>query len=263
MPILHQKQSGLPADEGNPAHVEPSDWYASHDGADLDSIVTDSAGQDIADALSGANAPDAGNPFATMGDVAGEGGGGGSTVPKVLQWKFAGTSVGSITLDFAPADGHTVLLYCDGFNSGDPSAVSSTNTTWTKIKNVLHGAYYSLWVGVVSGGAGGTVITITHPNAYMSCFAIEVADTLTGTLGTSAEGTAGPIRTPAAPAAGNLVAVFAGADNTTLVVWPFASIPLVGQYYGVVVGVVGYSLGAEVYAYQGVNAGTHMIAEIT
>jgi len=34
--ILHHKQSGLPADEGNSAHVEPSDWYAAHD---LDSVA--------------------------------------------------------------------------------------------------------------------------------------------------------------------------------------------------------------------------------
>lgn len=33
MPIRHAKQSGLPPDEGNPAHVEPTDWYADHIGA--------------------------------------------------------------------------------------------------------------------------------------------------------------------------------------------------------------------------------------
>ncbi len=43
-------------------------------GTDLDAIITASAGQDIADALSGAAAPDAGNVFATMADVGGGGG---------------------------------------------------------------------------------------------------------------------------------------------------------------------------------------------
>lgn len=32
MSIKHAKQSGLPADEGNSAHVEPTDWYAEHIG---------------------------------------------------------------------------------------------------------------------------------------------------------------------------------------------------------------------------------------
>lgn len=43
--------------------------------ADLDTIIAASSGQDVADALAGAAAPDAGNVFATMADV---GGGGGS-----------------------------------------------------------------------------------------------------------------------------------------------------------------------------------------
>ncbi len=40
---------------------------------DLDAIITASAGEDIADALSGAAAPDAGNVFATMADIGGGG----------------------------------------------------------------------------------------------------------------------------------------------------------------------------------------------
>ncbi len=44
--------------------------------SDLDAIIAASAGQDIADALAGAAAPDAGNVFATMADVGGGGGGG-------------------------------------------------------------------------------------------------------------------------------------------------------------------------------------------
>jgi hypothetical protein len=33
MSVKHAKQSGLPADGGNPAVVQPSDWYADHTGA--------------------------------------------------------------------------------------------------------------------------------------------------------------------------------------------------------------------------------------
>ena len=29
MSILHAKQTGLPADDGNTSHVQPSDWYAA------------------------------------------------------------------------------------------------------------------------------------------------------------------------------------------------------------------------------------------
>lgn len=39
--------------------------------SDLDAILTASAGQDVADALTGAAAPDAGNVYATMADVSG------------------------------------------------------------------------------------------------------------------------------------------------------------------------------------------------
>lgn len=38
--VLHAKQSGLPADAGNPAEVEPTDWYANH-------VVKDAAGNVI------------------------------------------------------------------------------------------------------------------------------------------------------------------------------------------------------------------------
>lgn len=41
--------------------------------ADLDTVIAASSGQDVADALAGAAAPDAGNVFATMADVGGGG----------------------------------------------------------------------------------------------------------------------------------------------------------------------------------------------
>lgn len=59
--------------------------------SDLDAIITASSGQDIADALAGAAAPDAGNVFATMADVGG--GGGGDYI------KIATTTLGVDTAD--------------------------------------------------------------------------------------------------------------------------------------------------------------------
>jgi hypothetical protein len=192
--------------------------------------------------------------------------GGGASMPEVVQVKYAGTAISTLTLDSAPGDGHTLLMYIDAFNTADPTALSSTNTTWTKILNVSAGAFYSLWVGVVSGGAGGTVITITHANSFLSAFCLEVTDTLTGTLGTSGTGSASAQVTTAADAgAGNLVAVMGGSDNTTLNNGAFGSIPLVGLPGGIVYMGVCYSQGHKVAAFSAHTdrAGTMMVAEIT
>jgi hypothetical protein len=195
---------------------------------------------------------------------AGSGGGGGGTVPIVVQVKYGGTAISSLTLDAAPASGHTVLLYCDAFNTADPTAVSSTNTTWTKIKSVSSGALYSMWVGVVAGGAGGTVITITHTNSFLSAFAIEITDTLAGTLGTSGSGAHNTsIVTAAAPTTGHLVAIMGGCDNTAVSNAATATLLSVGFAAGVVWGIVGYATGGKVYALMSSNPGTLMIAEIT
>ena len=126
------------------------------------------------------------------------------------------------------------------------------------------GARFSLWIGKVAGGAGGTVITITHTNGYMSVFAIEVTDTLAGTLGTSVSGSASTLLvTAAAPAADHLVVIFGGQDNTTQTNTMFASILTVGFAWGIVCGMVGYSYGGKVYGVTIPNTGTLMIAEIT
>jgi hypothetical protein len=189
---------------------------------------------------------------------------GGNTYPEIYQVKFGGTQISSLTLDTAPPNGSSILMYCDAYNTAHVTAISSTNTTWTKLTDVSAGAYYSLWIGLVSGGAGGTAITFTHVNSYLSVFAINIADTLTGTLGTSVFGAQSTtITTPAAPAEGNLVAVFGGLDNTTLTNDISVLIPTLGFPTGTVSGVVGYSLGNKVTAQFTPNAGRLVIAEIT
>jgi hypothetical protein len=71
--------------------------------SDLDAIIAASSGQDIADALAGAAAPDSGNVFATMADVAG-GGGAPTTAEYVTTAADAGLSaervidLGALTL---------------------------------------------------------------------------------------------------------------------------------------------------------------------
>jgi hypothetical protein len=63
--------------------------------SDLAAIIAASSGQDIADALAGAAAPDAANVFATMADIAAGGGGGGG-----LTLLEEHTASGSTSLDF-------------------------------------------------------------------------------------------------------------------------------------------------------------------
>ncbi len=98
---------------------------------DLDAILTASAGEDIADALTGAAAPDAGNVFATMADV----GGGGNPILAILHYLPSGsfsatvTSTSVVDVDAsnmlvtftAPASGN-VLVHVEAFLQ---------NPTWT------------------------------------------------------------------------------------------------------------------------------------
>jgi hypothetical protein len=200
-------------------------------------------------------------------------GGGGASVPVLIQGKIAGTAISSLTLDQAPANGSTLLLYVDGFNTGTSTAVSSTNTTWTKVIAFTGagGAKYDLWIGRVSGGAGGTVISITHPNAFCSAGCIEIADVVTPTLGVNLATGTGMATSYlnseiAAVAAGHLVAFCTGPDNTSdgngMVLFP--SIPVVG-IWGKVSIAVGYSAGKRIYAGRITNGGNNgvVIAEIT
>jgi hypothetical protein len=192
------------------------------------------------------------------------GGGGGSTVvPTLVQTKFAGTAASSVTLDAAPASGHAVILILDGTSTGQATAVSSTNTTWTQIVTTnAASCYYAIWVGVVSG-VGGTVITVTHPNSFMSMLALEITDTLTGTAGATTVGTNTTRRELAATTAGHLVVLASGTDNTTLRNTLYPSIPVVGIPFGIVECVLGYSQGQKVYLDSWVNAGSMVMAEIT
>jgi hypothetical protein len=146
-------------------------------------------------------------------DAAG-GAGGFDVNPAIVQQKLAGNAVSSITMDSAPGNGNTLILFANGANTGDPTAISSTNTTWTKVANAASaGAKYSLWVGVVSGGAGGTSITITHANAFLTVRCLEVDMALVASaLNTASHATSASLTATA----GNIVIAAAGNDNTTI-----------------------------------------------
>jgi hypothetical protein len=140
--------------------------------------------------------------------------GGFAITPRIVQQKIAGATAGSITMDSAPTNGNRLILFCNGANTADPTSVSSTNTTWTKVASAASsGAKYSIWVGVVAGGAGGTVITITHANAFMTARCLEIAiPVVASAVHTASHATAAALT--ATP--GNVVVVGGGNDNTAV-----------------------------------------------
>jgi hypothetical protein len=202
----------------------------------------------------------------------GGGGGSGESAPAIIQAKFAGAGISSIVMDNAPANGSTLLLYLDMFSTGTASAVSSTNTTWTKLLTFagLGGAIYDLWVGQVSGGAGGTTITITHPNSFCSATCLEIADTVTPTLGASLQSAVNPnpysFRKLAGVGAGNLVVFASGPDNTGAGNGTLLDPSILTHGVTQVVSMrVGYGTGHDLYVgnTQGSQNYGFLIAEIT
>jgi hypothetical protein len=97
------------------------------------------------------------------------------------------TSGASITIA-AAASGHRLVLGIGLLNRA-VTGVSSTNTTWTLVKaKVQSGIHIEVWVGVVAGGSSGTTITVTSGSTdWLNAQVIEIADTLTPTLGNNSD----------------------------------------------------------------------------
>jgi hypothetical protein len=197
-------------------------------------------------------------------------------VPVLVQMKGASAgAVTSITLDAAPANGHSIILVFDA-TTGQVSAVTSTNTTWTQILAFTStaGSRYAIWVGSVAGGAGGATISWTLAGSNCSMIAMEITDTLTRTAGVTASGNNPGNNVTldlAASTAGHIIVVGSGCDNTSSIygsIW--TSIPMVGPPHGgapgsVIVGaLLGYSQGYPVRArFELANAGAALMAEIS
>lgn len=107
---------------------------------DLDAIVAASSGQDVADALAGAAAPDAGNVFATMADVGGGVGGGGGTVlpldvpPGSAHAKddeFNGASLDGKWTDPATSTRTNAVTFSEGWMLLEPAASGSGSISTT------------------------------------------------------------------------------------------------------------------------------------
>lgn len=192
-------------------------------------------------------------------------------VPQVIQMKTAGVSAASVTLDAAPASGHTVLLFTDSTSTGLITSVSSTNTTWTRMASRSSGGFfYEIWVGVVAGGAGGTVISITSGNAYCTLIVAEISDTLTATAGVSANAANAVLGSLvlAASTAGNLIAAMAAPEATSGGNYCVVRLSgILGVELPVSAGFVGFSLGysagAAVTVHTSGAAGGTVVAEIS
>lgn len=142
--------------------------------SDLDAIITASSGEDIADALAGAAAPDASNVFATMADVGGGGGGGGL----VLLESHTASSVA--TLDFttrnaAGQSGNTFQTDYDGYLIEIVELLPATNATSLLMKLHTSGGFSATGyksngsVFVVGGSAffgSNTATEFSYSNAF-------------------------------------------------------------------------------------------------
>ena len=114
-------------------------------------------------------------------------GGSGTAIPKLYQIGLpAGATAAAFDWPVAPPDGHHLFVFTDSAG-GSVTAMASTNTTWTQL--LTHttggGSVYQLWHGAVSGGAGGTHVTLTKSGGsgqYCSLTAIDLDETLTGTV---------------------------------------------------------------------------------
>ena len=166
----------------------------------------------------------------------GGGGGGGVTMPLVIQrnaYNANGQNPGPV-LGSAPVSGHRLVMVLN-LTGRASTGVTQTNVTWTQLLAVASGAgsHYELWVGVVSGTGGTTINVTTGSSNYWTITVMEVTDLLTPTLGVHSSGamsgSGGMYDGLAALTAGHFVAVFGGADNTTVckLIWP--TVPYVAE----------------------------------
>lgn len=197
---------------------------------------------------------------------------GGVSVPNVVQIVCNGNGATTLTVAAAAA-GHSFILFTNS-TTGQISAVSCTNVTWTAIKQANDGTgFMAVWVGVVAGGSSGTTITMTKPGSFNSAVVMEVVDTLTPTAGaTTSVTTAGPSATVApilrlsGTTAGRLIVFGQGMANTALVTRIAASGATVGLAENTACAMLlGYSLSsAAIMSFATVGAsGVAIIAEVT
>lgn len=155
---------------------------------------------------------------------AGGGGGGGLSLPTVIQFSNATNGV-IVTMGGTPANGSRLIL-CSSTNAGaatGTTAVSSMNTTWTHTGTFtnVNGGIADIWTGVCAASAG-TVITAVNTATFVQIAVAEVADALTPTLAASQGSSVSTIigfngdsaTTPLVPAgAGDFLVLWVANDN--------------------------------------------------
>jgi hypothetical protein len=206
--------------------------------------------------------------FTRVGDLGATGASaGGVSVPNMIQSKYGtGNSQNPTLFTFgsAPVSGHSILLVLNMVGR-DATAISSTNTTWTKVDSYTSGggSHYQVWVGVVSG-TGGTAVSMTSGSSnFWSAIAMEITDALTPTEGAVSKqaydgafpGTSAPLVTTS----GRLVVFALGIDNTTSMPFFLPNIPFVQADITSHGSGLGTTLCAG-YAPTGVVQATYMIA---
>lgn len=234
----------LTLDSGPIGSAFPSNTVRIHGsagGGGGTTITTQDEGSTLSSAVTTLNFTGAGVTASGAGattTVNVSGGGSGLTIPDVIQTAAGvGAAATSITI-VAAASGHTLLLFTDS-TTGQITSPTCTNVTWTQLKTHSGaGAFYALWAGVVAGGSSGTTITVTKPGSFNSMCVLEVADTLTPTLGAntstnfSANPTTGAGQTTyirmTGGTSGRLVAIGAGADSTDSTMTQFPRVPATG-----------------------------------
>lgn len=148
------------------------------------------------------------------------GGGSGVSLPSFVQ-KATATNSTTVTMGSTPTNGNRIILCVTG-SSAATTAVSSSNTVWTKMGEFTTGgsSRMSVWVGVCSASAG-TAITITNGSTFVQAVAVEVPDALTPTNATFTGQTVAannntnylPLDAFTPSGTGHLVAIYQATDN--------------------------------------------------
>ena len=157
---------------------------------------------------------------------------GGGGIPSSQVKVGASNAIGSLTLDIAPADGSFLVLGLTLASGSGGAAISSTNTTWTKVRSAnLSGVDNELWVGAVGSG-GGKIITITRSYSFCSGTVIEIGSGMDpASLGVGLS-SATVSNTLAGVTAGNVVLVMACDANTVNATQVTSLDPRGAGYYG-------------------------------
>lgn len=179
------------------------------------------------------------------------GGGGGEFAPTVVGWVVepaASTNSLAVTIP-AAADGNRLIVAVASY-ARDVNTPTCTNVTFTEVLSAnFGGAYLSVYVGVVSGGASATTLTVTAGSSdYIYCTVIEVENALTPTVvdsatktGTDAQTDSRAVIGPLDVSVGDLFVLAWSTNNASNAVSIEATSPMFtlpqAQFPGMVVGV--------------------------